>query len=271
MSDPIDVNRRNWDERARIHLRDATGFYGLDRLRAGFDVLGAIEARDIGDVDGKRVLHLQCHIGTDSISLARRGAVVVGLDFSPVAIASAEQLARESGPAVTFIEGRVEDAARLTPGPFDLVYTSWGTICWLPDLVPWARAIAAVLRRGGAFYLADAHPSLNTLDLRDGVLRPVYDFRTPHDTPLQFTNATTYTGDPTVMEAQDTREWIHPLSAILTALLDAGLQLTMFREHEKLPWPAASIMVEDAPGLWRLPDGHPRLPLSFSLRAIKPL
>lgn len=269
MVDPIDVNRRNWDERAAIHARDTTGDYMLDRFRAGEDALHAIEAEELGDVSGKRVLHLQCHIGRDTLCLARRGAVVTGLDFSGAAIDVAPRLATETGLKADFIQGTVDEAPQLCPGPFDLVFATWGTLCWLPDLAVWARVIAEVLGPRGELYCADAHPGFSVLEEHAGRLVPAFDFQTPADWPLEFVNATTYTGDPTILTHQSTREWIHSLSGILGALIEAGLTITMFREHEVLPWKAAPNLVPASDRLWRLPDGHPRLPLSFSLRARK--
>src|ERR1700745_773681 len=149
MVDPIDVNRRNWDERATIHARDTTGDYILDRFRAGEDALHPIEAAEIGDISGKRVLHLQCHIGRDTLCLVRRGAVATGLDFSSAALAVARGLAEETGLKADFVQGTVDEAPHLTPGPFDLVFTTWGTLCWLPDITVWARVNASVLVPGG--------------------------------------------------------------------------------------------------------------------------
>jgi len=269
MTDPIEINRRNWDERVAIHARDATGDYMLDRFRAGADALHDIEAAELGDIRGKRVLHLQCHIGRDTLCLARRGAIATGLDFSEPALAVARQLSRETGLAAAFVHGTVEDAPRLTPGPFDLVFTTWGTICWLPDLTRWADVIASVLKPGGELYFADMHPALAVLEVVDGKLVPMWDFDTPPDAPLSFTNATTYTGDPTVMANPSTREWIHSLSSVLGALIEAGMSLTMFREHELLPWQGLPIMVPATARMWRLPDSFPRMPLSYSLRARK--
>lgn len=267
--DPIEANRLNWDERAGIHARDTTGDYMLDAFRAGADALHDIDAREIGDVAGKRVLHLQCHIGRDTLCLARRGARVTGLDFSPAALEVARGLATELGLDATFVLGRIEDAPRVTPGPFDLVYTTWGTINWLPELRSWAQAIATVLAPRGELYFADAHPGFLVLDQKPHGLAPTYDFHTAPDRPLGFRSATTYTGDPTVLTNQQNYEWIHPLSEILGSLLRAGLEVTMFREHEELPWRAVPMLVPASARTWRLPDGHPRLPLSFSLRARK--
>src|SRR5206468_4162299 len=131
MTDYVEVNRRNWDERAVIHARDTTGDYMLDRFRAGEDALYAIEAAEIGDIRGKRVLHLQCHIGRDTLCLVRRGAIATGLDFSREALNVARALSAEMGLKAEFVQGTVEEAQRLARGPFDLVFTTWGTICWL--------------------------------------------------------------------------------------------------------------------------------------------
>jgi N6-adenosine-specific RNA methylase IME4/SAM-dependent methyltransferase len=288
MDDPIEINRRNWDERAAIHAREALGDT-LARFRAGEDALLAMEAAELGDISAKRVLHLQCHIGRDTLCLARRGAVVTGLDFSPTAIEVARRLSEETGLRATFIQGTVDQTPRLAPGPFDLVFTTWGTLCWLPDMRDWAKVIASVLAPDGELYCADAHPSFVMLEEQTGRLLPTFDFQTPSDRPLEFVDAepTTYLGDPTPMTHRATRVWIHSLSAIFGSLIDAGLTITMFREHEVLPWRRYAAEVTVRPGetfalsgdaqslvpatdrMWRLRDGHPRMPLSFSLRAKK--
>lgn len=271
MTDPIEINRLNWNERAIIHGRDRTGDYMLDRFRAGEDALHEIEAAELGDISGKRVLHLQCHIGRDTLCLARRGAIATALDFSEEALRVARVLATETGLTATFVLGRVEDAPRLTPGPFDLVFSTWGTICWLPDIEAWARAIASVLAPGGEFYFADAHPGFQLMEDEGGRMVPTHDFDTPTARPLTFSSETTYTGDTTVMTNQATREWIHSLSSIIGALTSNGLTIEMFREHELLPWRGLPLLVPQGERLWRLPDGHPRFPLSFSLRARRPV
>jgi len=269
MSDPIEINRRNWDERAGIHARDSTGDYMLDRFRAGEDALHEIDAAELGDIRGKRVLHLQCHIGRDTLCLVRRGATATGLDFSSAALAVARQLSAETGLAATFVQGTVDQAPQLAPGPFDLVFTTWGTICWLPDMRQWAKVIASVLTPGGELYFADLHPAFAVLEIVDGRLVPSWDYQTPVDRPMEFATATTYTGDLTVMTNQATREWIHSLTSVLGSLIDEGMTITMFHEHETLPWQGLPILVPASERMWRLPDGHPRLPLSYSLRARK--
>ena len=196
---------------------------------------------------------------------------MTGLDFSPAALDVARRLSDETGLKADFVEGTVDQAPALTPGPFDLVFTTWGTICWLPDMNKWAKIIAAVLAPGGELYFADAHPGFTVMEEYDGRFVPTYDFQTPADRPLQFANETTYTGDPTIMSHQSTREWIHSLSAVLGGLIDAGLTITMFREHETMPWRGLPSFVPTPDRMWRLPDGAPRMPLSYSLRAKKGL
>jgi SAM-dependent methyltransferase len=136
---------------AAIHARDTTGDYMLDRFRAGEDALHAIEATELGDISGKRVLLLQCHIGRDTLCLVRRGATVADLDFSSAALNVARRLSDETGLKADFVEGTEDQAPDLTPGPFDLVFTTWGTICWLPDVKKWAKVIAMCWRRAGSF------------------------------------------------------------------------------------------------------------------------
>jgi SAM-dependent methyltransferase len=267
VSAAIDSNRRAWNERALVHSRDATGAYRLDRIRVGEDTLHAIEAAELGDISRKRVLHLQCHIGTDSVCLARRGGMVTGLDFSQAALDAAGRLADETGLKIDFVCGTVDEAPRLAPGPFDLVYSTWGTICWLPDVRAWARVVAAVLKPGGELYFAEGHPGFLSLEEDAGKLAPMYDLDRAADRPLKFVEPTTYTGDTTVLLNQTTFEWIHSLSAVLTALIEAGFTILMFHEHDLLPWRAFPMLIAAGDGLWRLPEAHPRLPLSYSLRA----
>jgi len=268
VNDSIDINRRSWDERA-LHEREIDGGDWLTRFHAGEDTLHKIEATELGDVSGKRVLHLQCHTGRDTLCLVRRGAVVTGLDFSSASVNVARRLAEETGLKANFVQGTVDEAPHLAPGPFDLVFATWGTLCWLPDMRVWARVIASVLAPGGELYCADAHPSFYVLEEHAGKLVQMFDFQTPPDRPLEFDDTTGYTGDTNATTHHSFCNWIHSLSAILGALIDAGLTIAMFHEHEVLPWQGVPMLVPAADGRWRLPDGHPRIPLSFSVRAKK--
>jgi SAM-dependent methyltransferase len=262
------ANLSNWNNRAALHIRDATGFYNVDGFLAGEDKLHAVEASEIGDVAGKRLLHLQCHFGLDTLSLARRGAVVTGLDFSPVAVEGARELARKANLPAAFVEADVYDARTAVDGTFDMVFSTWGTICWLPDVKRWAKVVADMLAPGGTFYFLDSHPSAQVLEERDGRLEPTYGWRTPSEKPDAFEEATSYTGDAHE-KAVTLYNWIHPLSDIIGGLLEAGLRLEFLHEHEVLPYRLFPFMVPAGPGLFRLPDGSVPIPLSFSLRASK--
>lgn len=264
------TNRRNWDERVAIHRRDSSGFYAVERFLAGDKHLHVIEAGELGDVAGKRLIHLQCHFGLDTLILARLGASVTGLDFSPVAIAEALRLTGETGLAAEFVCADVYDARQAIAGDFDVVYVTWGTLCWLPDVAAWARTVASLLMPGGCLYFADAHPNMLILEEKDGRLVHEYAIDTPADAPLVFDTANTYSDDPTPLRATRTCEWIHSISRVVGALLAAGLTLDFLHEHQGLPWPPFPICVRGPDGLWRLPDAVPAFPLSYSLRATKP-
>src|SRR6266851_277231 len=267
----IAANRSNWDERVPIHRRDRSGFYAVERFLAGEKELHAIVLGELGDVAGKRVIHLQCHFGLDTLILARHGAIVTGLDFSPAAIEEARRLAAETGLTAEFVCANVYDARRAVAGEFDIAYVTWGTICWLPDVAGWAQTIASLLRPGGYLYFADAHPNMLILEERDGRLVHEYPIDTPAECPLVFDGIHTYSEDPTPLAATRTYEWIHSLSRVVDALIGAGLILDFLHEHPTLPWPPFPICVRGEDRLWHLPDGVPAFPLSYSLRATKAL
>jgi SAM-dependent methyltransferase len=263
------ANLANWNHRAALHVRDATGFYDVAGFLAGRDALNPIEAREVGDVAGKRLLHLQCHFGLDTLCLARRGATVTGLDFSPVAIAAARDLATRTDLPATFVEADLYDARDRLEGTFDMVYSTWGTICWLPDIRRWAGVVAAMLAPGGTFYFLDTHPAAQMLDEQDGRIEPAYAWRTPPERPDTFTKEVSYTGDRHAQPAT-LYNWIHPLSDIIGGLIEAGLRLEQFHEHEALPYRLFPSMVPLGQGMFGLPDTVSPIPLAFSLRMIKP-
>src|SRR5262249_13588362 len=153
-------------------------FYRVEQFLAGEDVRYPIERAETGSVAGKRVVHLQCHFGLDTLCLARKGAIATGLDFAPSAIAKARDLAERSGLAARFVEGNVYDAPRLIPERFDLVYVTWGAICWLPDIAGWARVVAQMLALGGSLYLLEGHPFALALDQAsaEGPILPAFDY-----------------------------------------------------------------------------------------------
>jgi SAM-dependent methyltransferase len=269
MEDFFAANRRAWDERVAIHAADETGFYAVQKVMRGEDKLNDIEAEEIGDINGLRIAHLQCHFGLDTICLERRGADVTGLDFSPQSIAQAREWVKELGLRATFVEGNVYDARALLEGDFDMVYVTWGAINWLPDIARWASVVSSLLKPGGALYLAESHPTTLCLEWIDGRIVPHYDWRTPRDKPVISDVPTTYNGSKQVLQNTRNYEWIHPLSDIIGGLRAHGMMLDWLHEHNALTWDLFPNMVEGEDGLYRLPGGFPQLPLSFSLRAVK--
>ena len=262
-------NLRNWDERADVHVLDRTGFYAIDAFLVGEDTLCPIEAAEIGDVGGLRLAHFQCHIGIDTLCLARRGADVTGIDFSPRAIAHSEALATRTGIKARFVEGEVYDAPELIGTGFDIVFTTWGTITWLDDIRAWARAVAGTLKIGGRFYFADTHPGAALMEEKNGLLYPTYDWRSAKDHPQRFDAPVTYTGDETPLAIQHNFEWLRGISDVIGALIEAGLALDWLHEHETLPFRLFPMMVEAGDRMFALPPGLARMPLSLSLQATR--
>jgi SAM-dependent methyltransferase len=269
------LNRANWDERTPIHLGPRG--YDLAPHRAGRGRLDALVEAELGPVAGLRVLHLQSHLGDDSIALAQRGAAeVLGVDFSPAAVAAATRLAAECGAAaVCFVEAdalRAPDALPAEAGRFDLVFTSWGTVCWLPDIGAWARSVAFFLRPGGALHFADAHPLIRCFDAPGGTLdaagRPGLAIPYFDRAPQVFDDPSDYMDEAAVLANSRTVEWMHGVGDILGALRAAGLRLDWLREHPRLAWRMFPHLVRDAGGMWTWP-GQPWLPLALSLRAVR--
>lgn len=276
----LDLNRARWDAVTPIHV--ASEFYDQSALRAGAGRLYAIEEAELpriapGGWDGLRVLHLQCHFGADSLVLAQRGATVVGIDFSKPAVVEARRLAAEVGLAdrARFIQANVYDARHALPEPesFDVVFTTWGTIGWLPDVAEWARIIEWFLKPGGRLYFADGHPSAFVFDDGRGGVdesgRPGYAFPYFDDgSAAVIEEAGDYADEHAVTDVTTTHEWMHPLGETLTALIDAGLRLDFVHEHARVPWRMFDALQQDADGLWTWPDER-WLPLGMSLGATR--
>ncbi len=266
------INRARWEEVVSIHV--ASPFYRVNEFLAGEDILLPIESAEIGDIRGKSLIHLQCHFGLDTLALARRGAQVTGLDFSHNAILAARDLAARAGIDARFVEGNLYDAPSLIADRFDRAYVSWGAIIWLPDIKGWARIVAEMLKPGGELYLLEGHPFALTLDQPDretggtGPLRPTFNYFSS-GVPLVFEADTTYTGEATKLANTRSHEFSHGIGEVLSALLEAGLTLTYFKEHDSLAWSLWGMMREGPDRMFRLPEGHPNLPLSFSLKARK--
>ena len=222
---------------------------------------------------GLRVLHLQCHFGRDSLILASRGANLTGLDFSAPAIEAARSLAAELRLPARFVQADLYEAPAAIPEPasFDLVYITWGTICWLPDIAGWARVIAHFLRPGGALYFADAHPVAYVFDDAagtDGKGRPGW--FTPYfgGEPTSYDDPADYIDAAAQLVNSRQVNWLHPVGGMLGALRDAGLRLEWLHEHPRITWRRFRCLVRDADGCWTWPD-RPWLPLAVSLRAVR--
>ncbi|MFJ3792577.1 class I SAM-dependent methyltransferase [Kitasatospora sp. NPDC090091] len=253
-SDPADwraANRANWDERVPIHV--AGDFYDVPGFVAGDDSLRGFELAEVGDVGGKTLLHLQCHIGLDTLSWARRGAAVTGLDFSQPAVETARDLAAKIGAdGARFVVSDVYDAVEAVGGrTFDVVYTGFGALCWLPDIDRWARTAAALVAPGGFLYLAEYHPITDVLGEDGRTIEEDY-FRRE---PTVWDEPGTYADPDAVTTATVTVEWRHGLGDVVSALVAAGLRLEFLHEHDHAHF--------------RLPDGG-GVPKVYSLRASKP-
>lgn len=260
MDDFLTVNQNAWDNRTELHLE--SDFYDLPGFLAGNTSLREIELAEL-DVRGKNLLHLQCHFGQDTLSWAREGAAsVTGLDLSPKAIAAATSIASELklDDRADFVCGNVLDARALVQGEFELVYSSYGVLCWLPDLTAWANTIASCLKPGGLFYLAEFHP---IKALMDG-----YDYF--HTGKADVEQEGSYTENS--REAENTMvSWSHDLGEVVSALINAGLVIESLREYDFSPYDCFDNLVEEEPGRFRQRlDGKP-LPLVFSIKARKPL
>ncbi|HVB70781.1 MAG TPA: class I SAM-dependent methyltransferase [Acidimicrobiales bacterium] len=265
------VNRANWDSRVPHHVRG----YGLEQFRADPAHLSGVVAFDreqLGPLDGLDVVHLQCHIGTDTLSLARLGAAsVTGLDFSRPALDAAATLATECGAQIDYVESDLYDAvAALGASRFDLVYTGVGALCWLPDVRRWAQVVADLLRPGGRLFLREGHPVLWSLaDPReDGLL--VIEFPYFETAGVAFSSPFSYVAHDEPLASPDILHFNHGLAQIFTALANAGLRLNSFVEHDSAPWNALGDAMEEGPGgEFRLREGRERLPLTYTLQATK--
>lgn len=266
-------NRANWDERAPAHV--ASPGYGVEAYATDPDHLSHVVRFDrqrLGDIRGLETAHLQCHIGTDSISLARLGASVTGLDFSGASIAQARALAARTHASVSFVEADVYTAAEvLGHGKFDLVYTGVGALCWLPSIAAWAAVVADLLKPGGRLFVRDGHPVLSSLadPLPDDQLlidEPYFE----REEPVTWTDGGTYVETDAVFEHVTTHEWSHGLGEMVTALLASGMRLTALEEHQSVPWEALPGQLKPlGNGEWQLRERPWRIPLTFTLQAVK--
>ena len=272
VSNSIDLNRASWDERVPAHV--ASPGYSVARFNDDPGFLSRVVRFDLprlGDVSGLDGVHLQCHIGTDTVSLARLGARMTGLDFSEPAIEAARRLAAATGADAQFVVSELYDAPdALGRERFDFVYTGIGAICWLPDIHRWAQVVAALLRPGGRLFIREGHPMLWAIDEKrtDVLAVELPYFETPE--PIVSDEGGTYVETDAVFETTITHEWNHGLGETVTAVLDAGMEITGLEEHTTVPWDALPGQLETAAnGELQLKDRRERLPLTYTLQARK--
>src|SRR5205823_5697947 len=264
-------NRASWDERAPAHA--ASPGYALDNFRNDPSFLSYVVQFDLprlGDIRGLRGVHLQCHIGTDTISLARLGARMTGYDFSAVALAEARTLNDELGAGVDFVEGDLYDAVTaLGDEQFDFVFTGIGALCWLPDIKGWASVVSRLLRPGGRLFIREGHPMLWALADRrpDGLLVVEYPYFETAEA-LVWDEAGTYVETDVEFVHNVTHSWNHGLGETVTSLLNQGMEITMLEEHDSVPWEALPGQMTLVPGTnheWQLTDRPARLPHTYTL------
>jgi SAM-dependent methyltransferase len=258
----FEANKQLWNQRTLVHKDSA--FYDLAAFKAGTNVLTPIELNELGDVKGKSMLHLQCHFGMDSLSWARLDAKVTGVDLSDESIKIARQLNDELKLDAKFVCCNVYDTSAFVKEQFDIVFTSYGTIGWLPDLDPWAKMITEKLKPGGIFYLAEFHPVVWMFDEEFTHVKYYYDNREV----IVTENEGTYTDRDADIKGKE-YSWNHSISEVLNALIDEGLKIEFFNEHMYSPYPCFRKMVETEKGKWHIEGMEGKIPMVYSLRTVK--
>ncbi|MFD6856087.1 class I SAM-dependent methyltransferase [Rhodococcus sp. NPDC060090] len=267
----ITSNQANWDDRADIHVRSE--MYDVEGFLTDPTRISGVVRKDLAvlaphlpepGVSDLSLLHLQCHIGIDTISWARLGAADVhGLDFSPNSLRHARRIADADGHNITWVESDARHASTLIDRCFDVVVTSTGTIVWLPDLAAWAQSIHDLLEPGGVFMIRDDHPILGAMAFEPWEIKDDY---LSGGGARTYEDAGTYTDGPREVEHVTNHEWRHDLSEVVGSLLDAGLTIETLAEFPHMDWPAFAELIPCDQG-WTLPEGSPRIPLTFAVVA----
>ena len=260
-------NQKMWDEAVKRNVKSPT--YRVNEFLDGETTLNTIELEEVGNVKGKSLLHLQCHFGLDTISWARKGAKVTGVDFSPEAINKAEELSEKTGVEARFILANIYDLPDILNEKFDIVFTSYGVHCWLNDIERWAEIVAHFLKPGGVFYIAEFHPFI-----------AIFDYETKEDFDLKYSYFKSeepyeYLNDGTVSESEEniekahSYEWNHGIGKVVTAIVKAGLQIEFLHEFPMTTFPRFQFLKQKEDGYWYYDDPKVQLPLTFSIRATK--
>ncbi len=269
MDEYSEANRRHWDEVVPIHV--SSEMYDVAGFKAGESRLKAVELEELGDVRGKSLLHLQCQFGLDTLSWAREGAAVTGIDFSEAGIETARALAAETGIDARFIVSNIYDLPKNLEGTFDIVFTSYGAITWLADMERWAQIAAGFVKPGGTFYMAEFHPFAGVFDAEPGVSDLQVRYRYfANGEPIRWEGLGTYTDRDAKVEHNVTYDWPHPISEVLTALIDAGLRIEFLHEFPFTTYQFRPFTEVVADGKVRLTKHDGCVPLLYSIKATKP-
>jgi SAM-dependent methyltransferase len=267
----FEENKQSWNKRTGVHMDSA--FYDLEGFKKGASSLTRIELSELGDVKGKTLLHLQCHFGMDTMSWEREGAIVTGVDFSDEAIKLANETATELKLNAKFICANIYDlidASKVSPlegfreAGFDIVFTSYGTIGWLPGLDRWAEIVSWFLKPGGIFYIADFHPAMWMMDNDFEYIRYSY-FNTE---VITEEISGSYTDRNAPIRSTE-HSWNHPFTEIINSLAGHGLQVTQFNEFPFSPYNCFNKMEQGEDGMWRIIGMHEKLPIMYSIKAVK--
>ncbi len=259
----FDQNMKIWNDRVEPHLK--SDFYDHAGFMAGKSSLTEIETNELGDVKGKTLLHLQCHFGQDSLSWARRGAKVTGVDFSKKAIDNARLINTELGLDASFVHSDVYSLQEALVGQFDIVFTTFGAIPWLPDLDKWAGIVGHFLKPGGIFYLAEFHPTLFLFNFDNYKIE--YGYFTEQN-PFSEDVVGTYADNQAGVQGLE-HSWNHSISEVMTPLLKNGLEVVDFQEFDFSPYKCFPNMVERTPGKYVWGNFGVRFPHVYSLKMLK--
>ncbi|MFH1842283.1 MAG: class I SAM-dependent methyltransferase [bacterium] len=262
------ANRANWDERVGIHAGTRSELYDIEAFLAGESTLQEIELAELGDVSGRRLLHLMCHFGLDTLSWARRGAEVTGVDFSPQAIATARDLAQRAGLTAEFVCADVYSLPEVLTRRFDLVIASYGVLAWLPDLDRFLQVVSHFLSPGGLLLLVDVHPFVDMFEYSDK--RDDLEIRYSYfhaDEPDTVECETSYVNPDQALRNTTTYQWWHDLASIVKAVVGNGMELVSLREYAYLFYERFPHLQKIDSNKWILPADRPQIPLTFSLKA----
>ncbi|MFN3753634.1 class I SAM-dependent methyltransferase [Flavobacterium sp.] len=261
-SDYIKLNKATWNDKVDVHI--ASAFYDMESFLNGKSTLNDIELALLGDVSGKKILHLQCHFGQDTISLSRMGAKATGLDLSDKAIERAREFAKKLNLDVTFVCCDIYEAPTLIDEKFDIVFTSYGTIGWFPDLEKWAKVVSHFLKPNGQFIMADFHPVVWMFD--DDFTTVFYNYFNVE--PIIENTTGTYADKQAPIETK-TITWNHPISEILNSLIQSGLEINTFNEYDYSPYNCFNQTIESEPGKFRIKPLDNKIPMVYSILASK--